>query len=135
MVQRVDAAMHDDLNSAAALAEISEPLATANRLLASAKGVSKSARWKTLQAFVERMRDVSAMLGLFGDDPEAWLLARRDLKAARVGLDVAHVERLMEERVAARLAKNFSRADELRAELSALEVKIRDTGDGAQWSL
>ncbi len=135
MVARVSAAMHDDLNSAAALAEISEPLATANRLLASAKGVSKAARWKTLHAFVDAMGDVSAMLGMFGDEPEAWLLARRDLKAARVGLDVVRVEQLMAQRVAARVAKDFARADELRAELSALEVKIRDTGDSAQWSL
>ncbi|MGB1700873.1 MAG: CysS/YqeB C-terminal domain-containing protein [Nannocystaceae bacterium] len=127
--------MHDDLNSAAALAEVSEPLAIANRLLASGKGVSKAARWKTLDAFVRGMQDVSEMLGLYGEDPEQWLKERRDLKAARVGLDIPRVEQLMLERAEARQSKNFDRADEIRDELSRLQVKIRDTGDGAQWSL
>jgi len=135
MTERVEAAMYDDLNSAAALAELSEPLTLANRLIASGKGVSKQARWKTLSAFVGGMADVSTMLGTFGEDPGAWLLARRDLKAARVGLDVARVEQLMIDRTAARGEKNFSLADEIRAELETLEVKIRDTSGGASWSL
>ena len=135
MVGAVEAAMHDDLNSAAALGEISEPLAVANRLIASGKGVSKAARWQTLRAFVDGMGQVSRMLGLFGADPEAWLRSRRDLKAARVGLDVAAVEDLMTRRVEARQARDFAQADALRDALTELGVKVRDGADGARWSL
>ena len=135
MVEAVASAMHDDLNPAAALGELSEPLSAANRLLASGKGVSKVVRWRTLDAFMRGMSDVSCMLGLFGADPRSWLMDRRDLKARRDGLDVARVEALLEARTQARASKDFARSDAIRDELAALGVCIRDTPGGAEWSL
>ncbi len=42
---------------------------------------------------------------------------------------------LIEEREAARREKNFSRADEIRNELMQMGIEIRDTREGAVWSL
>ena len=48
---------------------------------------------------------------------------------------VAAIERLIAERTQARKEKNWSRADEIRAELDALGVQVTDTPTGPTWQL
>ena len=137
MEARVVEALRDDLNTAAALAELSEPLAAVNRLLASGKGVNKTQRKRTIARFVaafERGR-IPTLLGLFERDPSGYLEARRNLKAQRIGLDVARVEALIEARWAARAAQDWAKADSLRASLDELGVKLRDGATGTTWTL
>lgn len=136
MLAGVVAKMNDDLNTAAALAELSEPITVVNRLLASKKGVDKNLRKRTIARFVAHMGDVGKILGCFEREPAAYLEARRDLKAARVGLDVARVEALLAERNAARADKDWARADAARDQLAELGVKIRDSAGGeTTWAL
>ncbi len=126
--------MGNDFNSSGALGALSKPLAEANTLLASGKGVSKAVRFLTLEKFVADMSDVGAILGCFGQDPESWLLQRRDQKAARMGLDMAHVEELIIQRVTAREEKDWDAADRIRAELTALGVSVQDGATGSVWN-
>ena len=44
------------------------------------------------------------------------------------------VEALIAERQAARKAKNFARADEIRDELLAKGIVLKDTREGVKWS-
>ncbi len=132
---RFNAAMADDLNTAAAMAELSEALSEANRLVASGKGTDKGVRWRTLRQFVDRMDEIGTVLGVFGREPRAWLAERRDLKARRVGLDVSRVTALVAEREAARTAKDWETADRVRDELGSVGVTVRDGPDGSSWTL
>jgi cysteinyl-tRNA synthetase len=127
--------MRDDLNTAGAYGELSEPLASVNRLLQSGKGINKALRKRSIARFGKDFRQVAEVLGCFEREPNAYLMERRDLKAARTGLDVAKVESLVADRRAARDAKDWGRADEIRDELDGLGVKIRDAGDETLWSL
>ena len=43
------------------------------------------------------------------------------------------MEALIAERVAAKKARNFGRADEVRAELDAQGIVLEDTKDGPRW--
>ena len=45
----------------------------------------------------------------------------------------ADVEALIEERQAARKAKNFARADEIRDTLAAQGIILEDTREGVKW--
>ena len=45
----------------------------------------------------------------------------------------AEIDALIEERQAARKAKNFARADEIRDELKARGIVLEDTKDGVKW--
>ena len=128
-------ALRDDLNTAEAIAVLSAPLNDVNRLLDSAKGVNKKVRARTIMKFAEGMITVAELIGVFGREPEAYLMERRDLKAARIGLDVENVEALMQARIEARGAKDFDRADEVRGELAALGVTVRDSPSGSIWTL
>ncbi len=135
MLPHVHAAMLDDLNTAQALAALSEPLSVVNRLLGSAKGVAKDVRAASIASFARDMPRIAKWLGLFEREPASYLLARRDLKAARVGLDTTRVQTLVAQREDARAQKDWTRADTVRDELATLGVSIRDGEGGTRWSL
>ncbi len=128
-------AMANDFNTPVALAVLSQPLADVNGLLASAKGVDKQLRRNSLARFLADMATVGGVLGLFQSDPSPWLARRRDLKARRLGLDLARVATLLDGRAAARAARDFAQADRFRDELAALGVSVQDGPAGTTWSL
>ena len=55
-----------------------------------------------------------------------------DIKEQEVLLD-EEIENLIEERQAARKAKNFARADEIRDQLSDMGIILEDTREGVKW--
>jgi cysteinyl-tRNA synthetase len=52
---------------------------------------------------------------------------------AQMGLSDEAINALVEERTAAKKARNFARADAIRAELTAKGVVIEDSKDGVRW--
>ena len=70
-----------------------------------------------------------ALLGLLQQAPEAWF--RRGESA----IDEAHIEDLLQQRRAARAARDFARADAIRDELTALGIAIEDSAQGTRWSV
>jgi cysteinyl-tRNA synthetase len=114
--ERVEAALCDDLNTPQALAELS--------VLADAARQSGTAAAKAA------LLGGGALLGLLQQDAEAWF--KRDSGQA---IDAAHVDALLEERRAARAARNFKRADAIRDELAAMNIAIEDGAQGTRWSV
>ena len=55
-----------------------------------------------------------------------------ELVAAQ-SLSDAEIEALVAERTAAKKARNFARADQIRAELAEKGVVIEDSKDGVRW--
>ena len=72
-----------------------------------------------------------------------WLLGLLSKPAAEhfhgdstnASVDGARVESLIEQRAAARAARDFARADAIRAELAQLNVELEDTREGTRWRL
>jgi cysteinyl-tRNA synthetase len=112
---RVEAALCDDLNTPQALAELAQ-LADAARQAGSAE--AKAA-----------LLGGGALLGLLQQDPEAWF------RHGEQAVDEARVEALLEERRAARAARDFARADAIRNELTDMGVVIEDGAQGTRWSV
>jgi cysteinyl-tRNA synthetase len=112
-VERFRAAMDDDFNTADALAAIFELV----------KFVNSNAKADSSKAFLEALKQeivtLSDICGLIVDK-----------KAEMLDSDI---EALIEERQAARKAKNFARADEIRDELLAKGIVLEDTREGVKW--
>ena len=100
------AALADDLNTAGAIAALHEMAGQGD-----AAGLLAGAR----------------MLGLLTDELGDWAEAGDDAAALIEGLLVARAE--------ARKAKDFARADAIRDAFAAAGVQVKDTADGAEWSL
>ncbi len=135
LVPETRAALADDFNTPVVMAALYEAAALANRLLDEAKGIDKQLRRRTLARIAHDVRSVGTALGVFAAEPKVYLAERRARLVARRGIDVAAVERLLAERVDARRAKDFTRSDAIRAELTALGVAVHDTPRGTDWSV
>ena len=76
-----------------------------------------------------------ALLGLRLGDLEPAEVDQRRTPDDLTPDERAVIERLVAERTQARAEKNWSRADEIRAELDALGVQVTDTAAGPTWQL
>ncbi|NIQ00403.1 MAG: cysteine--tRNA ligase, partial [Nitrospinaceae bacterium] len=50
-------------------------------------------------------------------------------------LDVDQIERLIAERAAARKARNWTKADQVREQLTRLGIILEDTPHGTEWKI
>jgi cysteinyl-tRNA synthetase len=130
------AAMDDDINTAQALGVLSAPFSRLNELAERpAAGPQRSAQRVELATLLAGVARAAAVLGVAEQDPGTYLERRRARAAARSGLDVSKVAQLIAERVEARKAKEFARADALRKELLDMGVEIMDGPGGTAWKL
>ena len=112
------AALEDDLNTPAAMAELFG-LATA---LETATGPGRAEAKGRLLASAR-------LMGFLFGDPEAWFQggAGETLRA--------RIDDLVARRSQARAAKDWAAADQIRDELAALNVEVMDSASGATWRL
>jgi cysteinyl-tRNA synthetase len=133
LATKVAEAMDDDFNTAAAIGHLYDAFVLANKLLDDAKAMPKPQRQQTLAAIARDARTVGATLGIMRRAPAEFLLARRDRLCLRRKIDRAEVDAQIAARTAARAAKDFKRADEIRAGLKAANVELMDTPAGTTW--
>jgi cysteinyl-tRNA synthetase len=126
-------AMDDDFNTAAALGQLYEAFVLANKLLDDPKAAAKDVRRRTLARLRADMRSCGATLGIFQRPPAEFLLDRRRRLCARRGIDPAAVEGRIAERAAARAAKDFARADQIRKTLSEDGIELMDSAGVTTW--
>jgi len=110
-----------------------ESFVLANKLLDEPKSAAKDVRLRTLARLRDDLRACGETLGIFRRVPSEFLLARRGRLCARRGIDPATIEARIAERGQARAAKDFKRADELRATLKAEGIDLMDTAAGTSW--
>ena len=126
-------ALADNFNTPVVKASLHAAAALANRLLDEGKGVDKQAKRRALARLGRDIRAIGGALGILSTNPRTYLTERRDRLVRLREIDVAQVETLMADRVAARKDKNFTRADEIRKELTTLGVMVEDTPQGTDW--
>lgn len=112
-VDKFETAMDDDANTADAVSAVFELVKYVNT------NASSDNSREYLQQLYARMDTLCGVLGIL-------------LEQEKELLD-ADVEALIEERTAAKKAKNFARADEIRDELKNRGIILEDTREGVTW--
>ncbi|KAL6601586.1 hypothetical protein ACP70R_044806 [Stipagrostis hirtigluma subsp. patula] len=128
-----ETSMSDDLHTSVALAAISEPLKVMNDLLHTRKGKKQEKRLESLSALEEKIRVVLSVLGLLPSSYYEALQQLREKALKRASITEEIVLQKIEERTAARKAKQYEKSDEIRKELSALGIALMDGPDGTTW--
>jgi cysteinyl-tRNA synthetase len=106
------AAMDEDFNTPGAVAVLFELAAEVNR----SRSVEAAALLKAL----------GAVLGLLQQSPRAFLQGGSTL-------DEAEIERLIEQRAAAKKARDFAAADAIRRDLAERGIVLQDSAQGTTW--
>jgi cysteinyl-tRNA synthetase len=133
LVADARAALADDFNTPVVKAALHAAAALANKLVDEGKGIDKQVRRRTAARLQKDLRFVGEALGILGDNPRAYLAARRDRLVRRKEIDTGTVEQQLAARTAARAAKDYKRGDEIRDELRAIGVEVLDTPHGTDW--
>ncbi len=138
--ERAGAALDDDLNTSVALACLGEMATVGNDLCDLAAKRRKDAGFVGGAAGVARqttlaLRKLAGTLGLLGASREDYVRRTTARRLALRGLSAETVEQKVRERMDARRAKDFARADALRDELVALGVAVKDSALGTEWSI
>ena len=112
-VKAFEDAMEDDFNTADAVAAVFDLVKYSNTT------ANEDSSKEFLQKLLERLVTLMDVLGLTVDRKEEML--------------DEEIEKLIEERQAARKAKDFARADAIRDELLEKGIILKDTREGVQW--
>ena len=110
-------AMDDDFNTADAITAIFEIVTFANQ------NVNENSSKEFVTAIREKMLSLCNILGIKPYD-----------EVEQAGISEDEIEKLIAERTAAKKAKDFAKADEIRAYLLEKGVVIEDTRAGVRWS-
>ncbi|HSD18251.1 MAG TPA: cysteine--tRNA ligase [Thermomonas sp.] len=113
----IEAALDDDLNTPAALAEVA-------RIAGEARKASDAA---TRTALKRQLLGAGLVLGLLQQAPPAWFARGAS------GTDDERIQGLIEERIEAKKSRDFARADAIRDQLAAEGILLEDTPQGVRW--
>lgn len=113
----IEQVLDDDLNTPQALAEIAA-------IAADARKAGQSAERARLKA---ALLGAGKALGLLQQDPAQWFNHGGNAN------DDARIQALVDERVAAKAARDFARADAIRQQLTAEGIVLEDTPAGVRW--
>ncbi len=113
-VEKFEASMDDDFNTADAIAAIFEYVRFINTHASSDNSRAY------LFALLERLATLCDVLGILTEQQDEIL--------------DAEIEALIKERQEARAAKDFARADAIRDELAAKGIQLKDTREGVTWT-
>ena len=112
----VEAMLDDDLNTPQVLAEIARLAGEARRAEGDARRDAKAA-----------LLGAGKALGLLQQPPADWFARGAS------GDDDARIQRLVDERITAKQARDFARADAIRDELASQGILLEDTPQGVRW--
>jgi len=110
-VDEFTAAVDDDLNMSKALGHLFDFMREINR---------EEPRGAAASAAAEAVRRVDGILGILESAPAG-------------GADDARIDDLVQQRIAARQARDFARSDAIRDQLAAEGIVLEDTKDGTRW--
>jgi cysteinyl-tRNA synthetase len=125
-------AMDDDFNTARAIGCLFDAVRFINASLAGNRADLSPA---ALAEAETRLREAGAVLGLFQEEPAVYLRLDREREAAKRGLAVVEIDALIAQRRAAREAKEWQKADEIRKALADQGVILRDTPAETTWTI
>src|ERR1051326_273165 len=121
--------MDDDFNTPRALALIFDEVRALNRLM-------DEGRAAELEPRVAALKPAASALGLLQEAPAAFLARKKErwLKAKKT-ISRKEIEEWIERRNQARVKKDWSEADRIRAELFAKGIVLEDSSGGTIWKV
>ena len=124
LVERFNAAMRDDFNTSEAIAVLFEINKELNRAVKDEKAEQAAVYYATL-------RHLTDILGLVQHNVDDFL--KSDIGQDTLDLSGDQIEALIQQRVDAKKAKEFAKADEIRQSLLDQGVVLEDTRQGTIW--
>ena len=122
--------MDDDLNTAGAIALLFENIKSLNKILDSGEDLKDEALRARMDLKRRQLLVTGRVLGLLRETPKNFF---DQLAQAEPRIDQNEIEKLIEQRTAARAGKDWTRADEIRDRLKDMGIILEDGPQGTTW--
>jgi cysteinyl-tRNA synthetase len=132
---RFQQAMDNDFNTAQAQGIFFDTVKTINRGLKNLSFPPAVADIIVLKNTASTLKKLAGIMGLLREDARSFLAAKKQQSLLKINIDEATIKTLIAERDKCRIEKNWSRSDEIRDELLANKVILKDGPSGTEWSV
>ena len=133
--ERFQQAMDNDFNTAQAQAVLFEAVKVLNRISKDLPEDPARADIDLLKGSGQLITTLAGIMGLLRDDAQGYLQRQKEAMLAGIDLDEARIDALIAERYRCRAEKNWQRGDEIRNELLAHNIELKDGPEGTSWSV
>ena len=124
-------AMDDDFNTAKAIGIVFDAVHSINRQLDQMS--EKRNQPSELKTVISDLMKMGKVLGILQESPGAYLDGKKNQALEQKSIDHQLIENLISERTQSRKTKNWSRADEIRKQLSEKNIILEDGPNGTTW--
>ena len=135
LAERFLKAMDNDFNSAQALGHLFEGVKILNKIRQHLPGKPASLDLQLLKQGAETTREMANILGLLSEEPVLYIQKEQEKILKTLTIKPEEIEKSIAERTAAREAKNWVRADEIRDQLLAQGIELKDGPTTTAWQV
>jgi len=131
--ERFQQAMDNDFNTAQAQGVFFDTIKTINKVRTKLSSSPLATDVDKLKNTIVTLKRLAAIMGLLKEDANGFLAAKKQEMLSNCDIDVETIEAFIVERKQCRVDKNWSRSDEIRDELLARNIELKDGADGTTW--
>jgi len=128
-------AMDDDFNSARGIGIIFDTVRTVNRLLDQHENSGSDQIKKITQYALADIRKTGNILGILLEKPAVYFDKKQTKVLEQKSVDPTMIAKMVEERNAARKAKDWKKSDQIRNQLADMDVILEDRPEGTVWKI
>ncbi|MFO7556090.1 MAG: cysteine--tRNA ligase [Desulfobacterales bacterium] len=128
-------AMDDDFNSARGIGIIFETVRKVNRMLDQYENSGSDPIKQTIRSGLADVLRIGNILGILLEKPAVYFDKEQTQILDQKSVDPAVIEKMVEERNAARKTKNWKKADQIRNQLAEMDVILEDRPEGTVWKI
>ena len=128
-------AMDDDFNSAKGTGILFDAVRSLNRMLDENESNLSSDLKESIQRGYSDILNIGDILGILNEAPADYLNDQKVKGLEKEAIDPDFVEALIQKRNAARDAKDWAMADQIRNQLTEMNIILEDRSDGTIWKI
>jgi cysteinyl-tRNA synthetase len=127
--------MDDDFNTARGIGVLFEAVRNINRILDENQAALSTLLKNKIRSDRNEILQIGRILGILSEPPKSYFQAKKNQALEKKALDSATIEKMIQERIEARRAKNWAKADQIRKTLSEMNVYLEDRPEGTVWKI
>lgn len=132
---RFQQAMDNDFNTAQALGFLFDGVKVMNKVARLLPATPAMEDVSQLRAASEDLRELAGILGVAEQDAALYIKAKKESLLAAIDISEEEINRLIEERNAARAQKDWAASDAVRDHLLVHNIELHDGPDGTRWEV
>ena len=135
LTDRFHKAMDNDFNTAQGLGHIFDAVKTLNRIGQAVPPCPANSDLSLLREGAAAIKTLADSIGLLNENPTLYIEAKQNKVLDELDINAADIDKLIDDRNAARSEKNWARADEIRDQLLASRIELKDGPTGTTWQV